>query len=343
VRIRNFSFSLLILFVGLFAVLDCNKKLEPFRQTQLKMGTYVSISIFDKNISKEKISSGVASAFRAIDNIEQVSSRHLVASELNLLNKNASKNWFSPSKELFKIIQSGVEIATICEGNFDPTITPILELWQFGSDNPRKPTNEEIKKVLTQVDFNKIQIDSDKIRFLNPKVSLDLGGIAKGSAIDAATNDLIENGFQDFMIDAGGDLAVQSSELTKGNIRVWIRHPRKMELLFGYFFLDDGFVATSGDYEQYFIEDEKRYHHIINPKSGYPDSDIVSVTVVAESAELADGFATGILVMGWDKGIEFVKKHPKLQVVILKIGNDRIKSWASESLLEKLQIVDDSL
>ena len=307
------------------------------------MGTYVSISIFDKNISKEKISSGVTSAFKAIDKIEQVSSRHLQSSELNLLNKNAGKNWVIPSRELFKIIQTSVKVATVCEGNFDPTIAPILDLWQFGSDNPQKPTNKELNSILPQVDFNKIQIDSNKIWFSNPNVSLDLGGIAKGSDIDAATNDLRKNGFQDFMIDAGGDLAVHSSELTKGNIRIWIRHPRKMEVLFGYFFLDEGFVATSGDYEQYFIEDEQRYHHIINPKSGYPDSDVISVTVVAESAELADGFATGILVMGWENGIEFAKKHQELQVIILRTENDKIKYWASESLLEKLQIVDDSL
>ena len=342
-RIKNFLFPLLLFSTGLFAVLDCSKKLEPFRQTQLKMGTYVSISIFDKNISKEKISSSVASAFRAIDQIEQISSRHLKSSELNLLNKNAGEDWFTPSNELFKIIQTGMKIAITCEGNFDPTITPVLDLWQFGSDNPRKPKNKQINRILPEIDFNKIQIDSKKILFSNPKISLDLGGIAKGSAIDAAANDLMKNGFQDFMIDAGGDLAVHSSELTKGNIRIWIRHPRKMELLFGFFFLDKGFVATSGDYEQYFIEDEKRYHHIINPKSGYPDSDIVSVTVVAESAELADGFATGIFVMGLDKGIKFAQKHPELQVVILKAGNDKIKYWASESLLEKLQIVDDSL
>jgi len=342
VRIRNILFSLLT-FIGFFLSLDCSSKLEPFRQTQLKMGTYVSISIFDKNISKEKMLSGTASAFKAIDEIEHVSSRHLKSSELNLLNQNAANNWFTTSTKLFEIIKSGLTIANICDGNFDPTITPILDLWQFGTDNPRRVTNEEISEILPQVDFTDIKINSNKIRFSNPNVSLDLGGIAKGSAIDAATKDLRKNGFHDFMIDAGGDLAVQSSELTKGNIRIWIRHPRKMELLFGYFFLDNGFVATSGDYEQYFIEHEKRYHHIINPKSGFPDSDVSSVTVVTETAELADGYATGIFVMGWEKGIKFVKTHPELQVIILKVGNDKIKYWASESLMEKLQIVDDSL
>lgn len=342
-RIRNNLFFLLASSIGIFLTLNCSSKLEPFRQTQLKMGTYVSISIFDKNVSQEKMLSGIVSAFKAIDEIEQVASRHLKSSELNKLNQDAGYKWFTPSTELFHIIHSGLTIANICEGNFDPTIAPILDLWQFNTEKPQKPTDEEINVVCPRINFTKIQIDSNKIRFVNQETAIDLGGIAKGSAIDAATEALKSNGFCDFMVDAGGDLAIHSSELTKGNIRVWIRHPRKMELLFGYFFLNNGFVATSGDYEQYFIEDSERYHHILNPKSGYPDSDVMSVTVVAESAESADAFATGIFVMGWEKGIKFAKIHPELQVVILKAEKDKIKYWASESLFEKLQIVDDSL
>jgi thiamine biosynthesis lipoprotein len=216
-------------------------------------------------------------------------------------------------------------------------------LWKFGETQPQKPEVIEIKNRLSLVNYQNVQLETSQIKFSQKNMAIDLGGIAKGTAIDAAVDQLKNAEMKDFMIDAGGDLAIHSSKLTQGKIRVWIRHPRKPEILFGYFYLNNGFVATSGDYEQYFQENGQRFHHIINPKTGFPDSDLISVTVIAKTAELADAYSTGIFVMGRENGIRFVKNHPEIEAVLLSKGKEKINYWASESIMEKIHIVDDSI
>jgi len=307
------------------------------------MGTFVSISIFDDNISEIKLTSAFLNAFRAIDRIESITSRHIDSSEINNVNQNADENWISIDSTLYRVIHSGLDVAEITNGCFDPTIAPILDLWKFGETQPQKPEINKIKNSLSLVNFQNVQLETSQIKFSQKKMAIDLGGIAKGAAIDAAANQLKKIGIKDFMIDAGGDLAICSSKLTQGKIRVWIRHPRKPEILFGYFYLDKGFVATSGDYEQYFEDDGHCFHHIINPKTGFPDSDLISVTVIAKTAELADAYSTGIFVMGRENGIRFVKNHPELEAVLLSKRKEKINYWASESIMEKIHIVDDSI
>lgn len=307
------------------------------------MGTYVSIAVYDEGYTNTQLTAGIGRAFQAIDSIDTKASRQKPMSELNRCNRSAGKNWFPLSGQLYRIIHRGILIAASSGGAFDPTIAPILDLWGFGDENPRKPGDGEIEERLPLVGYQQVFLDSPRVKFAASGMALDLGGIAKGSAIDAAYHQLMRAGFRDFMVDAGGDLALHSSSLTRGKIRVWIRHPRKSGALFGYFFLDHGFVATSGDYEQFFEENNVRYHHIINPGTGYPDSDLMSVTVLAATAERADAYATAIFVMGWDRGISFARSHPGLQVVLLARVDNKIRYWASDSLMEKITVVDDSL
>lgn len=342
---RNKFYHPLFLFPILLAILsfNCGKKTEPFHRTQLKMGTYVSVSIYDQNMSQDKLSKAVSEVFKTIDDIESVTSRHLSSSELNKINNAEKDKWLVVDTLLHGVISSGLKVSEKTGGLFDPTIAPILDLWNFNNDSPQKPEIGEINKKLSLVDYKYVKLESGRIKFLRSGMAIDLGGIAKGTAIDAAVNVLKKAGFSDFLVDAGGDLAINSSELTEGKIRIWIRHPRKMESFFGYLFLNEGCVATSGDYEQYFEQNGQRYFHLINPDTGFPDSDLVSVTVVANSAELADAYSTGIFIMGWEKGIKFAKTHSELGVIILAKGSNKIKYWISNSLMEKIQIVDDSL
>ncbi len=335
----------LLLFAILLAILNfnCSKKTEPFRRNQLKMGTYVSVSIYDRNLSQETLSKAVSEVFETIDDIESVTSRHMVSSELNKLNNGEADNWIIVDTLLHKVIRRGLKVSEKTGGLFDPTIAPVLDLWNFNQNSPQKPEIGEINKKLPLVNYKYVQLNSGRVKFLQSGMAIDLGGIAKGTAIDAAAKVLKSAGFRDFLIDAGGDLAIHSSELTAGKIRIWIRHPRKMESFFGYLFLNEGCVATSGDYEQYFEQNGQRYFHLINPDTGFPDSDVVSVTVVANSAELADAYSTGIFIMGWEKGIKFAKTHLELGIVILAEDSNKIKYWISESLMKKIQIVDDSL
>ncbi len=307
------------------------------------MGTYVSISIFDRHFTEPQLAVAMTQAFAAVDEVEAVASHQNLASDVNQLCRQAGTGWIPVDPVLFQIIHSGCEIAAQTAGAFDPTIAPICDLWGFGAAQPHKPDRLQIEKMLPLVNYRNVDLDSPRVQLRLPAMSLDLGGIAKGAAVDAAVRELERNGLRNFMVDAGGDLAIRSSRLTHGKIRVWIRHPRKSDGFFAYFMQDSGSVATSGDYEQYFEAEGQRFCHLINPKNGYPDSDLISVTVRTATTEVADALATALFVMGWEKAVTFVQQHPQLEVVLLKAEGNKIHYWASAGLLKKIQIVDDSL
>ncbi len=307
------------------------------------MGTFVSISVYDKDVPQKEKEWAIKRAFAVIDSVDTLASRQRPNSELSRINRVAAERPVEISPLLFHIVRLGLRVARQTDGVFDPTVAPLLDLWGFTTDSMRVPPAAAIQKTLPRVDYRMVQIDSPRVVFDHPQMGIDFGGIAKGTAIDLALRELRKQGMQDVMIDAGGDLGIHSSEFTRGRIRVWIRHPRRDGELFGFFYQDSGAVATSGDYEQYFEKDGRRYCHILNPDTGYPDSDLMSVTVVMGSAEVADAYATGIFVMGWQAGIEFAKKHPELGVVLIARGDGKLKYWASENMKKRLKVVDDKL
>lgn len=304
------------------------------------MGTVVQISLYDPGRSRADKKEAIRRAFRAIEGMERVASRQKATSELSRLNRKSGGAAVPVSPTLFHILRQSLRVARESGGAFDPTVGPLLELWGFGGDSLRLPSAKAIRSVLPLVDFHKVLLDSPTVRLAIPGMRLDLGGIAKGTAIDRAMDTLLSLGFRDVMIDAGGDLGIHSSGATRGRIRVWIRHPRKSGAFFAYFCQDSGAVATSGDYEQFFVQEGKRYHHLLNPVTGYPDSDLISVTVVAPRAELADAMATAAFVMGWNRARKFAAQQPNFQFLLVRQEGDSLIYWATTKLAEKLHIVD---
>jgi len=233
---------------------------------------------------------------------------------------------------LAKLIQTSEKVSEESNGRFDITIGVIKRLWNFSSDQQRVPDSIEIKESLKSVDYRLITVNNDEIKFSSNNVEIDLGAIAKGYAIDEAIRVLKKNNIKDAMINAGGDLRTICSELTRGKRKVWIRHPRIDNKRFGYFQMDNGSVATSGDYERYFFRDSTRYHHILNPKTGYPANKCVSATIMAENAKMADALSTTIFVLGPEEGISFVEKLPGVEAIILFENNEDIDFVVSSGL-----------
>jgi thiamine biosynthesis lipoprotein len=198
-----------------------------------------------------------------------------------------------------------------------------MDLWGFTDKKFRLPKDDEIKKTINLVGSDKIilQEENNVVEFKNLGMKIDLGAIAKGYAIDSAINKLKINGVKSCLINAGGDLFCLGDKLGKP-WNIAIQNPRLPSFL-GYLKLKDRAVATSGDYEQYFIQDNRRYAHILNPKSGYPaDSGVVSVTVLASDCLTADALATAIFVLGKIKGEELAKKILGVEVKIIE-ENDK--------------------
>ena len=205
-------------------------------------------------------------------------------------------------------------------------------------DNPRVPDATEIKNQLEHVDYRLVELENHNIKFNRPKIKIDLGAIAKGFAIDEAIRVLQQYGIKDAIVNAGGDLRAVCSSLTQGKRKIWIKHPRIENKLLGYFQMDNGSVATSGDYERFFIKDSVRYFHILDPKTGYPARGCVSVTIQTDNAMIADALATTVFVLGSDSGMNFVEKLSGVEAIILFEQNKKINWTASSGLKDKFKI-----
>lgn len=327
-RIGSISIILLLL--------NCSQRenIQPFEWTRVMMDTFIQISIYDQNRTIEELEQIVYAAFKRIEEVECITNNYDDSSFISLINREAGFKPITLEDVMHDLIVASDSINKLSEGAFDITIESVKQLWNFYQENPRIPGDSILQQQLRWVGVNHIKIQDNKLRFDSPEVKIDLGAIAKGYAIDQTIQVLKENGITDAMVNGGGDLRTLCSDLTKGKRRVWIKHPRKPEVLYGYFRMDEGSVATSGDYERYFVFDSIRYHHILNPKTGYPARECVSVTVQAPTATEADGLATAVFVLGPERGLKLINRLPNVEAIII-FERDGQLEWKASSRLKK--------
>jgi len=272
------------------------------------MGTFVEV------ISPDERAAGIA--FAEIQRIENILSKYKEASEVSRLNKYGEIN---ASPELVYILGESKRFWEASGGAFDITVGPLIDLWGFTDKRYRKPDEAGIKKTLELIGSNKIILNfsNNVVKFMFRGMKVDLGAIAKGFAVDCAVKKLKEAGIKNCLVNAGGQIYCLG---TKDELpwKIAVRNPRGKDLQ-EILELKDKAVATSGDYEQYFIKDKKRYSHILDPKTGYPaNSGVVSVTVIAPDGLTADGLATAIFVLGKKKGLELAKRFPGVEVKVIE-------------------------
>jgi len=326
----------LSLISALLLLINCSSRdqIQPYERTRVMMDTFVQISIYDQNRPVKELEQIVDLAFKRIEEIDRITNNYDESSFISLVNREAGKNAIALDTVLYELIIASDSVYKLSDGAFDITIETVKRLWNFTQDNPRIPGDSLLQLKLQWVGTHHIKIDNYNIRFNSPEVKIDLGAIAKGYAIDQAIQVLTENGITDAMVNGGGDLRTICSDLTTGKRRVWIKHPRKPDVLFGYFKMDEGSVATSGDYERYFTYDSVRYHHILDPKTGYPARDCVSVTIQAPTATEADGLATAVFVLGLNRGLELIERLPDVEGIII-FERDGKLDWEASSGLKK--------
>ncbi len=244
----------------------------------------------------------------------------LPGSPLKELNEGRSPDL--PAK-LIKLLRLAMEIAEGSGGAFDPTILPLISLWNFDAGG-ELPHEEEILAARNMVDYRLVKIDAEGAVELPPGCGFDLGGIAKGAVVDQIADYLKEEGYEDFLIDAGGDILLSGLKWGKEPWSIGIRHPRSRDRLIGLLHLggagESRAVVTSGDYERYFEYGGKRYHHILDPRNGYPAESSISVTVIAATCARADGLATAAFVLGPDQGLELLEGLPGVEGMIIAEG-----------------------
>ena len=238
-------------------------------------------------------------------------------SAISLFNASKSTDWFDVPQSFAQVLQTALVIAELSDGAFDPTIGPLVNRWGFGSDQSNSlPSSDEVAMLLEQTGFEKLKLDStaSRVKKTSGYLQLDLNSVAKGYAVDQLAAVVEALGYHDYLVEIGGELRASGENANGNPWRIGIEHPvsettsdngRKYGIE-----LTTGAVATSGDYRNAFEHDGRRYSHIIDARHGAPVSHaLASVTVVAESAMLADAWATALMVLGPDEGMKIAQTH----------------------------------
>ncbi len=308
-------------------------------QTQMVMGTFFTVALYGK-VQPDSAERAIAAAFDTIRAVEMWASASSPRSEVRVLNLRAGRDTVDVSAPLDRLLHLAQKVAQASDGAFDVTVGPLTSLWGFEDSPTAPPDSAAIRAALRLVDYRDMWLGRRRAFLRKPGMQLDLGAIAKGWAVDRAFALLRQRGYGDVMVDGGGDLRVASTSLTAGKRRVWIRHPRRPGNYIGRFPYDSGAVATSGDYERYFLYEGVRFHHILDPRSGWPARACASVTVVGPNTTLCDAWATAIFVLGPRRGLEIADQIPGLEAMVVSEANGRLYWDATEALAARLEILD---
>jgi len=258
-------------------------------------------------------------------------------SDVVRINKAAGKEAVHVSAETFEVIEKSLEMSRKSHGAFDITFAAMKGLWKFDEDLEKKiPPAAEIARRRKLIKWTDVAVDpkARTVKLKRPGMRLGLGGIAKGYAVDRCAAVLRGEGLRDFMVQAGGDLFVAGS---KGQVKwmVGVRDPRGGPRdIIARMPIQDHAFSTAGDYERSFVLNGKRYHHIIDPATGYPATASREVTIFAPTAFLADALDDAVFILGPDKGIALVDSFPDCSTLIVDANN---KVWMSKSLEGRLQ------
>ena len=312
--------ALLCCFLSLNLVLvSCRpSSQDSYQRNRFRMGTLITITVVCQ--SQKKAMHAIDKAFTIISDIENQTSAHLPQSYTSLINETAGKKNISVSADFLLVIQKSLEYSQLTNGAFDITIGPITALWRFDDDQGMLPSSEKINKKLPLVGYQGIYYDkvNGLVGLKMPGSGMDLGGIAKGYAVDQAVKVLQQEGIKAGIVNAGGDLRLFGHKTEKEkNWHIGIQHPRKPEGILLSLKITDKSIVTSGDYERFFLKDGIRYHHIIDPKTGRPPHNCQGVTILAESTLAADALATAVFILGPDKGMKLIETLPKVEGIIV--------------------------
>lgn len=276
--------------------------------------------------SRRRAVEAVRAAFSEVVRLEALLSSYQADSLISKINAAAVKNPTRDVKvpqEVFNLILRSIKLSKRMEGAFDITFASVAKLYGPARKGKpaRVPSALELRRALTLVGSQHIKLDYDKVsvRLGRPGMRIGLGAIAKGYAVDSVAAVLRSMGHRAFIVDGGGDLYVSGRHPDR-KWRVGIKDPRMPSVYFATLPVQSQAVVTSGNYERFFVKDGTRYHHILDPRTGKPTQGLASVTVVAPKATLADALATGIFVLGPQKGLALLMRFDKVEALLVTTG-----------------------
>lgn len=302
---------------------------NTYKQQLTLMGSRFDITVIAEN---EKSSDAyIKIAIDEIKRIERLISSWDSNSQTTLINKNAGIQPVKVDKELFELIERAVKISKLTDGAFDISYASMDRIWKFDGSMKTMPKGDAIKQSVANVGYHNIILDKSRATvYLKKKgMKIGFGAIGKGYAADKAKKLLQEKGVKGGIINASGDMNTWGKQTNGKPWNIGITNPLNKNKIFALFPLDNSAVVTSGNYEKFVVFNGKRYTHIIDPRTGYPSSGIVSVSVFAPSAEIADALATSIFVMGSDVGLNLINQMKGVECIIV---TDTGKILSSDTL-----------
>jgi thiamine biosynthesis lipoprotein len=332
-KTENNTFRTLVCFLLLTILSSCTfEKERIYKKSTIMMDTVITISVVSH--SEENAEHAINGAFEEIKRLEALFDFYSPDSEVSRINKHAGLSRVTVSPEMLTVLETATFVSEKTEGAFDVTTGSLLVLYDF--THGMKPQERAIDEHLQFVDYKAVQIDrKDSSVFLEKSgMVIDLGGIVKGYAADRAVETLKRAGIRSGLVAVAGDIKAFGLKPNGKPWKIGIKDPRAEgeDDIVATLDLKDMAISTSGDYERYFILEGERYHHLLSPTTGYPVNTCQSVSIIAEKGSLADAFATGVFILGPDKGITVIEQMGFDGLIIDKEGGIRVTANIREKI-----------
>lgn len=275
------------------------------------LGAEVRLTVFHKE--RRAGEAGIRAAFEELNRIEDVLSLYRAESEISRLNR--SHLLLNPHPWLKEVVATSLELSAATKGAFDITVQPLYEIYEPAGAGKSTPDRASLEAAHAKVGWKRVKLDASGIRLEDPGTRITLNGIAQGFAADRVAAVLQEHGITDALIDTG-EITTRGTPTGRQAWQVGIRHPRHRDALLAGASLEGRCLATSGDYETRFGEDYGT-HHLFDPQTGLSANTLASVSVVADTAMVADGLSTALFVMGWEDGMAFLEGRSGIEALFV--------------------------
>jgi thiamine biosynthesis lipoprotein len=279
------------------------------------MGTRIAVELWHEDAGKAE--AAIDAVIAEMHRIDELMSHYKPGSQLSQINREAANGPVKVDAELAALIARALEFSELSGGAFDITYASVGYLYDYREH--RHPSEAQIRAALPAISWRHVVVDREAstVRFTQPGVRIDLGGIAKGYAVDSAARILQARGIRDASVSAGGDNRILGNRRGRPWI-IGIRHPDDPNRVIARIPLEDAAISTSGDYERYFDENGVRYHHIIDPHTGKSPVGVRSVTVIGPNATLTEGLTKSVFVMGPERGLALIETQEGVDAVVVR-------------------------
>lgn len=326
--VRLFAAAGMLLTISCTQTSPASSRGRLVSRTGAAMGSELQLTVWTTD--EAAADSAFEAVFQEFDRLEGLMSTWRETSDLQRLNAAAGRHPVQVDTEIRDVLRIARQVSEWTGGKFDVTFGVLSGLWKFDYQDRDStiPDRNEVLRRLPFINYRDLKLDEPAgTAFLRRQgMRANLGGIGKGYAVDRVVDILRRRGFQNFMIQAGGDMYVAGHRDDRP-WRLGIRDPRgPADRSFAALDLSDGTFSTSGDYERFFIKDGRRYHHILDPNTGEPAQGCRSVTIVTDRAVIADGLSTGVFILGPEAGMALIERLPGVEGVIVSAKNEVLVS-----------------